>query len=302
MVLSRNISRFFFLFELSIIFFINLLSSGKFSNDCRIKYLIIQTLSSLLFLMFLFCFFNTNFIFLIHLIIFIKIGFWPFYDWIISICQKMSWPCIFLMITLQKINPLWVLRFFRFNFLSYFCIIINRLIVIFLSFNQVSIRLLFCYLSIQHISWATGAIYIDWLICLFYVINYLIISFYFVIYLSEYQSDNIYILGFIHIDFFLLSISILCIAGLPPLGGFLAKFFLFFSFVNHNQIYIGLFLVFLRCCVFFVYCRFLISRCVLSFYKSNEFFFCKSGIFIPTFCFFSHLLRFFFIFCYFFCV
>lgn len=250
----------------------------------------------------LFCYFKNNFFILLHLTIFIKIGFWPFYEWMVSICQKIGWSCIFLIITFQKLNPLWVLSFYSHNFITDICILINGIVVFFLCLNQSRIRLLFCYLSMLHISWIVSCVSFDWIFSFIYIINYILISLYFILFINEYQNDNIYTLGIQHIDFFIFIFSILCIAGIPPLGGFLAKFFLFFKLINYNFIYIGIYLIFLSCCVFFIYCNIIVKFCVLSFVKRNELFLNSSNFIMSFFRIFSQLLSIFFLFFYFLCI
>jgi len=246
--------------------FIFIIYLGKVSLESCFKYFIIQSLSSVLFL---FCFLSANrsTFFIVIFRILIKLGIFPFHQWIISLCDKLDWDNIYYLTTLQKIIPFYLLSFFSvfemFKFI-FFIGLINTFVRILGCFNHSNFRLIYGFMSIFHQSWILLGLLSEALCGLLYLIGYIIISipfFFFFIYIG---SNSISFFNTRFRNFFFLFMIFGLLVGVPPLSGFLLKLYVSLMFIYTN-IYICLFLVILsRIFFFYVYCRILFI-CIFSY-------------------------------------
>ena len=105
--------------ELSVVLFMPLLIHGSFflKEVVVLKYFIIQSVRGLLILSLLFTGFSQDLTaitrFRIMLIFILKTGTFPFFQWVVSLGERISWYPLFILLSVQKIIPL--------IFISHFC-------------------------------------------------------------------------------------------------------------------------------------------------------------------------------------
>nr|AZL93205.1 NADH dehydrogenase subunit 2 [Eupelmus sp. ZJUH_2016012] len=266
--------------EINLISFIMLMLFEKskiFKNS--IEYYLIQTFNSYLFL-FSSMFLNLNFIFyFMYLAMISKIGMPPFHFWYIKIFKNLNWNNMILLSTIQKIIPLMIISSMMNNYknMKY----MNLLILIMLMFgmifsiiniNLINIKMIMAYSSIIQMSWI--------------IIMLLISEKYFFIYFLIYSLINMNLLMifknlkilslndinknyFNSFKIFLLMMTIMSLAGLPPYFGFFLKWISIYSMTNYFTNTLILYFIFISLISMFFYSRILIFS-LLNFKLLNK--------------------------------
>jgi len=217
----------------SIAFIIIIIKEETFySKENSIKYFLIQTVaSSIILIAFLskehlnYTSIQLSFLFPIRiatLAFSIKIAAAPFHTWMPSLAQSMKWEIIAIILTWQKIIPLFILM--KTNKFILIILIASSSIVIGTTsqFNITSAKLIIALSSIAHGGWMLIAIYSNNNLPLIYLIIYSSISIPLIFFFKKNKIKSLIqqIRKKSKIHFILL---ILSIAGIPPLLGFIPK-------------------------------------------------------------------------------
>jgi len=151
------------------------------SVDSTIKYFIIQAISSSLIIIsfvsqtlspssFLIC--NTL---LIQLSLIIKAAIAPIHSWLPNLIQHSEWPQILIILTWQKIAPLWLISNCYINYITYTAIILSALLGRLGGILINSIKKIIAFSSVTHSSWILIAIFLNKTTWLVYFLVYSII-------------------------------------------------------------------------------------------------------------------------------
>jgi len=142
--------------EINIISFIPIIIiKSKLSVNVRIKYFIIQRFSSRIFILNSLLTLNSLMFFsneIVVLAILTKLGIFPIYYWFPAVCEGLSWNNIFLLITLQKIIPIYICLNTDRKMII-FRVIFRGSIRIFLLFNSTCLRKILAFSSMHNLSW-----------------------------------------------------------------------------------------------------------------------------------------------------
>lgn len=240
-----------------------------YSTESSLKYFIVQAIASSLFI-FRIIISSINDSFIISIIInsalLIKIGSAPFHFWFPEIIEGQKWIICLILLTIQKISPI-ILINYNINFPLFFFIIIlsNIIIRALIGLNQVRIRKILTFSSINHIGWIIASlIYIKiiWLtyfiIYTFILINIIIVlntfKIYYIKQIINMNTPKIFNLIFI-INFFRL-------AGLPPFIGFLPKWLTIQIMIGSSPLLVSLIVV-LTLFTIFYYIRTILTNLIL---------------------------------------
>nr|AVE15512.1 NADH dehydrogenase subunit 2 [Stenotoxodera porioni] len=152
--------------EINLLSFIPLLSSNKnmFSTESSLKYFLIQAIASSTMLFMILMKINTQELFhftlnnlwnnIVMLPLFMKMAVAPFHWWLPSVIEGSSWMNCFIILSIQKIAPFMLISYLLSNnFLIQIAIILSALIGAFGGFNQISLRKILAFSSINHIGW-----------------------------------------------------------------------------------------------------------------------------------------------------
>nr|YP_010564845.1 NADH dehydrogenase subunit 2 [Colossendeis robusta]UZA61248.1 NADH dehydrogenase subunit 2 [Colossendeis robusta] len=219
-----------------------LINNSLLSSESSMKYFLIQALASnlMIFSSILLMSMNSNmFSFLMMFSMLMKMGVFPFYQWYLSIMNKISWMNISLIMTIQKFSPLYILyNCLTKNFMLWIIILINSFIAVILAFNNTSMKKIMACSSMNHMSWIVSSLVMN----ISLMINYMII--YFILLLTLIYLMNFYNINSLN-DMFLLnnmimSFIILSLMGLPPLSGFIIKWYVIQYMLLNNLIIISL--------------------------------------------------------------
>nr|YP_010583795.1 NADH dehydrogenase subunit 2 [Pteroctopus tetracirrhus]UXN83991.1 NADH dehydrogenase subunit 2 [Pteroctopus tetracirrhus] len=234
------------------------IKSKNFEIESSMKYFIIQSMSSSLFIMssiFMYMYsismysmFN-NFLFssMMMISLLIKLGSAPFHSWLPSMCKQMSWMILFLILTWQKLAPLFMLSFINFN---YSIIILSAFTSSILgsiqAINQSSLQLIMVYSSISHLGWMLPSCSINNSMMLMYLLIYTIIIIPLFIAFSKKSILYSYSLSeqnnLMNKENIFIMMLILSLGGMPPMLGFLSKLMILNMLLKMNMILIPLIL------------------------------------------------------------
>lgn len=252
-----------------IIFIIYLILNNKNIFDIRIKYYLINAFRSSVFILII----NLNLIYtldlfkiIINLMILIKLGIVPFHLWFINIIMNLNWIRCLILSTVQKLIPLFILI----NIYNYY-IIILRLILrgIFRirgGFNQVSIKKIIAYSSLNHLNWILIGLIIRNFILLIYFLIYSLINISLIIIFNLINLYNINDLYKYKNLLILINFGFLSLGGLPPFFGFLSKLYRIIIIEDKLIIFIVILILFYSLNFIYYYIRLLYSILILNFY------------------------------------
>lgn len=255
--------------ELNILSYIVLIYKRYDINtlEACLKYFLIQSIGSALFLFFFYC---TNVIAGILIIILsLKIGGGPFYYWFPSMCLRLEWLSCYVLITFQKVLPLLLMSGFVY-WLLWVVVLLSLVIGVFGAFNQNNIKQLFAYSSVHHLGWIISSIFGADLFWLWYLFIYSIVLLSLVSYFMKYEVGNTFLLGKLK-DKLWLILGMIRMAGLPPLLGFYLKWVAFIYILNVRYIYC-IFLVVVSVIILYIYIRvvydiLLYNRVIIGWYN-----------------------------------
>lgn len=214
-------------------------TNNLFSTESALKYFLTQALASAIFLfgsiLFIFklnffsiIFFNYDSINLIILIsLLLKRGAAPFHFWFPGVIQGITWRNRLILITWQKIAPLIIISYCLNSFYIFFIIILSIIIGSLGGLNQVSLRKLMAFSSINHLGWILAAITYGENLWLRYFSVYTYLSLTLIIFFSlfnlSYFNQMFSSFNESPLTKFTLFLSLLSLGGLPPFLGFLPK-------------------------------------------------------------------------------
>lgn len=275
LIFSNHLILVYLLLELQTFSVFILISKNKSSikgSEASLKYFILGALSSGLFLLGLSFIFSSNLsmsiedlsilsnfecytikigIILIILSLFFKLAIFPLHFWIADIYEGSSWGTLSIISTIPKISVLYILcQINIFSDFITFSSILSIIVGTLGALNQTKIKRLLAYSGISHMGFILLGLSIvnklgyeaSFLYLIIYISSILIIFL-----LTKYEnfSTNNYIIELSSLNqynktlAFSWLIVLLSIAGIPPLSGFISKWFILSSMINFNFIIIS---------------------------------------------------------------
>uniref|UniRef100_A0AAU7VB43 NADH-ubiquinone oxidoreductase chain 2 n=1 Tax=Stenopsocus metastictus TaxID=3074944 RepID=A0AAU7VB43_9NEOP len=267
--------------EINLISFVPLIINNKNSllTESAMKYFIIQASASAMFIFL--CVINslTNFyqlfminspnIILLLIPLMIKLGAAPFQTWFITVMQGMNWFNCYLLATLQKIAPLFLMNFLFLN---------NQMILLFSIFsvlvgsigglNQTSLKKILAFSSVNHLGWMMA---IGCLSKYLFVIYFLFYSFMNLFVMSFLSKNSIYQLAqnFKVTNNYNWLISILSLGGLPPFIGFIPKWMVIQTLVLNKMFLVSFIMIMTALITLFYYIRMVTATMIMNFYTQK---------------------------------
>nr|UQJ75144.1 NADH dehydrogenase subunit 2 [Eucryptotermes sp. n. nr. breviceps] len=256
--------------EINLMSFIPLMSSQEniFTNEASLKYFIVQALasSSLMFLVMMKMLVDqislvggNVYEFMIIFPLLLKMGAAPLHWWFPSVMEGLSWMNCLLVMTIQKIAPMMLTSYLQgVNFTTMTIILASVIVGAIGGLNQVSLRKILTYSSINHTGWMLMAMLGGgglW-------------TMYFMIY-SLLTSTMVFITKSFNISFInqvmmtskkysiklILFTSLLSLGGLPPFIGFLPKWAVIQTMVTNNLSFVMTVMVIMSLLTLYYYLR-----------------------------------------------
>nr|ALI86973.1 NADH dehydrogenase subunit 3 [Heterometrus longimanus] len=200
-------------------------STSGAAESC-LKYFLVQSMASLIILIssvFVFTsvlFMSVSFIFIG---LSIKLGVAPFHYWFPMVLEGLGWWSCLLLMTWQKLAPLFLLSFVKMLFVL---VMLTSLVGALGGFGQTSIRKILAFSSVNHVGWMMAGLLCGVWVGMVYFGIYFFLSVLIVISLYSFKMFHLSHVG--ESSFFLkmvLLVNFLSLGGMPPLLGFFPKWF-----------------------------------------------------------------------------
>nr|QRV62456.1 NADH dehydrogenase subunit 2 [Hydroporus axillaris] len=268
--------------EINLLSFIPLINmkNNKFSSESSIKYFLIQAIASsiLLFSIIMFIskskminemyYFNSILMMTMNSAILLKLGAAPFHFWFPEVIEGLNWMNSLILMTWQKIAPMMILSYtMKLNMFIYIIIILSTFIGSIGGLNQISLRKMLAFSSINHIGWMISSFIINEIMWIIYFLIYSIISISIIWMLNKF---NIFLLNQLFlmmnnlytIKYFLL-MNLMSLSGLPPFLGFLPKWIIIQN-LSLNNFLLTLFMIMMTLITLFFYLRISYSSMMIN--------------------------------------
>nr|YP_010535649.1 NADH dehydrogenase subunit 2 [Alectorobius puertoricensis]UYB78535.1 NADH dehydrogenase subunit 2 [Alectorobius puertoricensis]UYB78548.1 NADH dehydrogenase subunit 2 [Alectorobius puertoricensis] len=231
-IMALSSSSLFFLWlcmEINMMSFIPLMLSKNFmSMNMIMLYFLVQSSASSIYIFSISMFFINsqilqNLSILINISMLMKLGAAPFHMWFPLVSESLSYNMLSILLTIQKMIPLYILSLFISN-LVLFPIIISATVGSFGGFNQFSIRKILAFSSISHLAWIMTLQLLESNFWFIYLLLYSTIV------MTIIMAFNIHFINFYNFSKkinpslnLLLIFMLLSLGGMPPTLGFAMK-------------------------------------------------------------------------------
>nr|YP_009728659.1 NADH dehydrogenase subunit 2 [Asobara japonica]QHR84915.1 NADH dehydrogenase subunit 2 [Asobara japonica] len=262
-----------FLVELNLLLFIVfLIMNDKYNSNISMKYYLVNSFSSMMFLFFvnysLFDF-NGNFQTIMNLMMFMKLGMFPFHYWFIDMMNNMDWSMCFMLMVWQKYIPLMMIFYFYSIKLIILISLLGGLFSILMIFNQVVLKKLMGYSSINHMSWMLISIIYSFNLWILYyymymLLNLMVICLFMKYNLTEISSFHVF-MDMNYFKFYLVFLMF-SMGGIPPMFGFFMKWFYIIELIELES-WMILILIMYSLLFFFFYLR-LVFNTMMIYYMT----------------------------------
>nr|BDE56959.1 NADH dehydrogenase subunit 2 [Luciola parvula] len=251
------------------------------SSESAIKYFITQALAStiimmsIIIMMWKFNFYsnihmNSNLMMIMNLSLLLKMGMAPVHFWFPEVLEGLNWNNCLLMLTWQKITPM-VLLMYNTEFTLFFSMIIISGVMIssIMSMNQLSIRKIMAFSSINHMSWMLTSMILEKTIWMLYFTIYSIIT----INISLMMKNIFYLnqlFPMLNINpsmkmFFML--NFMSLSGIPPFLGFLPKWMTIQIMIKNNLFTLTIIMIMFTLIMIYIYMRITMTTLIM---KTNQ--------------------------------
>nr|AXS65951.1 NADH dehydrogenase subunit 2 [Curculionoidea sp. 20 KM-2017] len=268
--------------EVNLLAFIPLLKKEKLKkySEMTLKYFITQAMGSSFLLFSIIVILNSEKSSLFYssiltdLALMLKLGVAPMHFWLVEIMSKMHWNLIIILSTWQKIAPM-LLIFYSSNNLMFISMMImmSSLLSSIQGLNQICLRKILAYSSINHMSWMMSALLISpsiwWCYFLFYSLTNIILitllkkyKMFYMTQLSKFLSSN-------KTFKFLFMMNLFSLGGLPPFMGFFPKWLIINMMVQIKFILVAVITIVFSLISLFFYIRICFSTLMLCYSSSS---------------------------------
>nr|YP_005089254.1 NADH dehydrogenase subunit 2 [Flustra foliacea]AEX16059.1 NADH dehydrogenase subunit 2 [Flustra foliacea] len=224
--------------ELPLLGFIPMFSLEKASMEGMAKYFLVQAMGSSMFLAFSLSVFADymNCIFMIFGML-IKLGLFPFFQWVPSVMSSLTWVgCLFLL-TIQKLGPLGLVVLCSSGPETMMIILVSGTMSMLaggmLGFNQVLMKPLMAYSSVVHTGWILNSSLLSHMLTGLYVLAYFCLSIMLFLVLSKNKMLSVVQRSDYTKNLWLVSVLLLGMTGLPPSPIFIPKVLLMWGLIGY---------------------------------------------------------------------
>nr|UGN61771.1 NADH dehydrogenase subunit 2 [Cryptocercus sp. 2 ZQW-2021c] len=283
--------------EINLMSFIPLMSNNKntYTTESSLKYFIIQAMSSsfLLFIIMMkvmmedmFTMENDNISTMIIMTpLLLKSGAAPFHWWFPSVMEGMSWTNCLLLMTTQKMAPMMLISYMmKMNSFSSIIILTSTIVGAIGGLNQLSIRKILTYSSINHTGWMLAALMINENMWIMYFMIYSLLTMTIVMIIKPFNTSFINQTLLMNKEMntmkFMMFTTLLSMGGLPPFLGFLPKWIIIQMMIINNMYIIMTMMVVMSLMTLYFYLRISYSSFMMlhiepkwniSYFKNNKF-------------------------------
>ncbi|YP_009271141.1 NADH dehydrogenase subunit 2 (mitochondrion) [Sitophilus oryzae] len=263
--------------------------SNKYPSESMMKYFFIQALASTLILYSILMSFNLNSTFIskfsivLNSALLMKMGAAPFHFWFPEIIEGLNWNNTLIILTWQKLAPMIMLSYSMMNptFIC-FSIIFSSIISGIQGLNQISLRKIMAYSSINHNGWMISNLLVSSDMWLFYFMIYTFISMNLIYAFKLFKINMIQqlmnILNYNKLVKISILLNFLSLGGLPPFIGFLPKWLTIYFMTEKTFLFLTNILIICTLIVLYFYLRLILSTLTFKIKESLIFSFKKMNI------------------------
>nr|YP_010430472.1 NADH dehydrogenase subunit 2 [Nigidius sinicus]USR68896.1 NADH dehydrogenase subunit 2 [Nigidius sinicus] len=266
--------------EINLLSFIPLIKSKNniFSSEAALKYFIVQAIAStiLLFSIILLSLismylieFKSPLTMILNSSLLLKMGSAPFHFWFPEVMEGLTWSSSLTLLTWQKIAPMILFIYLNKNIMFISIIIISCMLISgIMGQNQLSLRKIMAYSSINHIGWMIASSLMSESIWTFYFIIYSIIS---INIIMMFKTLNIFYFKQMIISStkntslkLFLILNFLSLGGLPPFLGFFPKWLTIQAMTEKNMLTLATLMIILTLMTLYFYMQLTFTSTTLS--------------------------------------
>nr|QEJ81464.1 NADH dehydrogenase subunit 2 [Diaphanes citrinus] len=257
---------------------------NKTSSESSIKYFFTQTIAStsimlsIIMMMSQFNFSETIMKKLPSMIMnsgfIMKMGMAPFHFWFPEVIEGLSWFNSTIMLTWQKITPMVMLMYnIEMSLFFMITIIISMIISGLMVMNQISLRKILAYSSINHMGWMLSSMMISQTIWLIYFFIYSITTIMITMTLNKmntfYISQMSLMWNINPIVKLWFSLNLLSLSGIPPFMGFVPKWLTIQYLINNNMFFMSLIMITMTLMMIYMYLTLIVPSMIMNSGISN---------------------------------
>nr|AVN68166.1 NADH dehydrogenase subunit 2 [Cryptocercus hirtus] len=283
--------------EINLMSFIPLMSNNKntYTTESSLKYFIIQAMASsfLLFIIMMKVLMEDMFTMegsnintmIIMTPLLLKSGAAPFHWWFPSVMEGMSWMNCLLLMTMQKVAPMMLISYMmKMGTFSSMIILASTIVGAIGGLNQLSIRKILTYSSINHTGWMLAALMINENMWIMYFAIYSTLTTTIVMMIKPFNTSLINQTFLMNKEMntmkFMMFTTLLSMGGLPPFVGFLPKWIVIQMMIMNNMNIIMTTMVVMSLMTLYFYLRMSYSSFMIlhiepkwniSYFKNNKF-------------------------------
>nr|QIJ59984.1 NADH dehydrogenase subunit 2 [Agrypnus sp. YD-2019] len=268
--------------EINLLSIIPLMQNPKsmLSSESAIKYFVVQAIASTIIMASVIIMMSKTsfsstiniqsmFLLMMNSALLTKMGTAPFHFWFPEVMEGLDWMNCLLILTWQKIAPM-ILMMYNMNFQMFMIVMIVSSMVVsgFMGVNQISLRKILAYSSINHMGWMISTMMIMETIWLYYFLIYTIITINLVLILNKYK---IFFLNQLYQSMnekpmtkLWFMVNFLSLSGVPPFLGFLPKWLTIQALVMNGIIILPVIMIILTLFTIFMYMRIAISSLLMN--------------------------------------
>nr|YP_010121890.1 NADH dehydrogenase subunit 2 [Necrodes littoralis]QRF92663.1 NADH dehydrogenase subunit 2 [Necrodes littoralis] len=281
--------------EINLLSIIPLMNNNKnaLSVEASLKYFITQAIASTIILFSIIMmslsfdikWIESSYSLIFNSALLTKMGSAPFHFWFPEVMEGLNWFNCLILLTWQKIAPM-VLITYNFNMPLFFStiIILSMLVSGIMGLNQISLRKILAFSSINHIAWMLASMFSMETTWLLYFLIYTIISINIVVifkilnifYISQIflaLKKNILIKIFFMMNF-------LSLGGLPPFLGFFPKWITIQGLIESKFYLLAFLMVILTLLTLYYYMRLIFSTLMINTLETNYHLSIKNNYFV----------------------
>nr|QIV24731.1 NADH dehydrogenase subunit 2 [Eurynassa australis] len=267
--------------EINLLSIIPLLSdfNNLYPSESALKYFITQAMASAVLLFSIISSMNIQdlisseyskyWMIIMNSAILTKMGAAPFHAWFPEVMEGLNWLNCLIMLTWQKLAPMVILMYnMKMSLFLSAIVIFSSMIGGLLGINQMSLRKVLAYSSINHIGWMVGSMMNSQAIWFSYFIIYTIITINIVV---LFHIANIFYLKQLFTSMnqnknlkFLFIMNFFSLGGLPPFLGFFPKWLTINSLVENDFLALSLILIISTLITLYFYLRMTFSTLVIN--------------------------------------
>nr|YP_010585926.1 NADH dehydrogenase subunit 2 [Maesaipsyche stengeli]UZZ43649.1 NADH dehydrogenase subunit 2 [Maesaipsyche stengeli] len=231
--------------EINLMFFIPILSNknNSMKSEFTMKYFLIQAISSsnLMYSIILFNLFNHFYMFMllnIYISLLLKLASAPLHWWMIQIIESLDWFSFLLISTWQKIAPFILLSYLINSMVIVITVFFNCLLGAVGGINQLYIRKLLTFSSINNMGWMFSTFLINETLWMLYFFLYSMMMCSLIIMFNMTQINNMNQLIFTKFNYFVnltIIMNFFSMGGMPPFFGFFPKWMIINNLMLMNK-------------------------------------------------------------------